>query len=225
VNEAPLHVAVRNDWDLGTIAALLDHHADPNARRADGRTPYALAVMFGRDLMLEMLAKRGARAEISAVDALIGACLRGDAAAVRETVRSSPDIVSALGRSEFNPAEVAARENRPTALTLLAEIGFDLTRPIQEGATPLHWAAWYGRAEATRVLLRAGANKNAHDQRFDAPPIGWCAHGSLHCRAPGADYAGVTEALIAAEVDVGRGIEASDEVMAVLRKHRLPKLP
>lgn len=222
-NETPLHVAIRNDWDLATIQLLLDHGADPNARRADGRTPYAMAVMFGRDRIADILANRGARTEISDLDAVLGACMRGDVDTVRTAVRAAPELVAALASTSCNPAEIGAREGRAAALAILAEIGFDVRRPIHEGATPLHWAAWHGRAEATRVLLRAGAKLDLHDNRFDAAPLGWCAHGSLFCRAPDGDYAAVAEALIMAGAAVSPGIEGSDEVMAVLRKHGFRK--
>jgi ankyrin repeat protein len=219
VNEAPLHVAIRNDWELGTITLLLNHGADPDTRRADGRTPYALAVRFGRERTAELLASRGAATDILPIDALLGACLRGDAEAVRAMIRRAPDLATALAASDSNPAEVAAREGRADALTLLAGIGFDVIQPIHEGATPLHWAAWYGRSEAVRALIRLGAKLDVRDNRFDAPPLGWCAHGSLFSRAPGGDYAAVAEALIAAGAEVSPGIEGSAEVMAVLRRH------
>jgi len=222
-NETALHVAIRNDWEIGTIGLLLDHGADPNASRSDGRTPYALAIIYGRESMAEILAQRGAWTDISTVDGFLGACLRGDTETVRTSVRANPELTTTLRSAEVNPAEVAAREGRAKALALMAEVGFDLTKPIQEAATPLHWAAWYGRADAVRVLLGAGSKLDLHDARFDAPPLGWCAHGSLHCCAPGGDYAAVAGALIAAGAAVAPGIEGSDEVMAVLRKSGLGK--
>ena len=54
-----LHHAVMRGRS-GTIGALLiDHGADVGAR-FDGRTPYALAALWGNQSMMEMLQARGA---------------------------------------------------------------------------------------------------------------------------------------------------------------------
>ena len=49
-------------------------------------------------------------------------------------------------------------------IRVLIDAGADLAATDIEGATPLHTAANNGRVGATRVLLRAGANKEAKDE-------------------------------------------------------------
>ncbi len=219
VNEAPLHVAIRSNWDVATLTLLLDHGADVNAQRTDGRTPYALALMLGRDDVVTLLRERGARAEASTLEVFLGACLRADGETARTMLRREPALPRSLQPHDRFLVEVAARENRADALALMSEVGIDVTSPLHEGATPLHWAAWHGRADATRTLLRAGADKDACDERFKAPPIGWCAHGSQNAGNHAANYAGVAEALISAGAFVPPNTEGNPEVMAVLRKH------
>jgi ankyrin repeat protein len=42
-----------------------------------------------------------------------------------------------------------------------------------EGATALHYAAFYGYSDAARALIAAGADINARDGKFKATPAGW----------------------------------------------------
>jgi hypothetical protein len=42
-----------------------------------------------------------------------------------------------------------------------------------EGATPLHLAAEQGHRDVVKLLLEAGADINARDDRFGATPTGW----------------------------------------------------
>jgi hypothetical protein len=64
--------------------------------------------------------------------------------------------------------------------------------------TPLHRAAMGGHTEAVRVLLAHGANVNALDGMFAAPPLVWAVEGRSHSRDPRADFVAVARLLIAA---------------------------
>ena len=46
------------------------------------------------------------------------------------------------------------------------------------GEEPLHTAAYHGNAEAVRLLLRAGADVDGRDARFDATPLAFATVGS-----------------------------------------------
>jgi len=66
----------------------------------------------------------------------------------------------------------------------LKSIGVELLRSIpedrnardEEGATPLHQAAWEGDLELVRQLLAAGADPTITDLRFGSTPLGWAEH-------------------------------------------------
>jgi hypothetical protein len=45
-----------------------------------------------------------------------------------------------------------------------------------EGATPLHHAAWAGNLELIARLLAAGADPTITDLRFGATPLGWAEY-------------------------------------------------
>lgn len=52
----------------------------------------------------------------------------------------------------------------------------DLNARDEEGATPLHHAAWEGDLTLIRRLLDAGADPSVTDSRFESTPLGWAEH-------------------------------------------------
>lgn len=79
---------------------------------------------------------------------------------------------------------------------LLAEDGSLVNARGRDGSTPLHMAAWKGKAEVVRLLLEAGADVNAHNNNthWGTTPL----HAAAH-----ANRKGIVELLIAggAEID------------------------
>ena len=55
-----------------------------------------------------------------------------------------------------------------------------------------------GHVDAVRVLLKHGADVNALDGMFSAPPLVWAVEGRSSAQHPGADHVGVARLLIAA---------------------------
>jgi ankyrin repeat protein len=53
-----------------------------------------------------------------------------------------------------------------------------------QGATPLHDAAWAGDLELIQRLLDAGADPTITDTRFGSTPLGWAEHA---CQTEAAD--------------------------------------
>ncbi|HWA61305.1 MAG TPA: ankyrin repeat domain-containing protein [Caulobacteraceae bacterium] len=75
----------------------------------------------------------------------------------------------------------AVRQDRLEAIGWLIAHGADPNRPCGLGGptwlTPLHAAAaWEGRPEAARLLLRLGADSGLSDPAFKATPAGWADH-------------------------------------------------
>ena len=91
------------------------------------------------------------------------------------------------------------------------------------GERPLHSAAYAGNAEVVRLLLRAGADVDARDARFDATPLCYAAVGS----GAQADKTGNWIETVRLLVDAGASREGvwiagkppSEEVMDALRSY------
>jgi ankyrin repeat protein len=87
----------------------------------------------------------------------------------------------------------AARSAQLEMMTWLLEQGADINaRP--QGGTALHWAAFLGRAEATRLLLERGADVTILDEANGGTALNW-AHvfGFGHVTGP---YVEVAELLL-----------------------------
>jgi hypothetical protein len=57
------------------------------------------------------------------------------------------------------------------------------------------------------------------DSEFDATPLGWCFHGSVHCGRADADHASVARMLLRAGAESGQGFpDAPAHMLAVLRE-------
>lgn len=224
--EVPLHLAINNDWDLELVAKLLDCGADPNARRADGLSALVFAVSAGRDDVARLLRERGASDDTRPEHRFLGACVGVRRDEAQRLLADHPEWRQLLAPAIAPHLLRLAKEDNAPAIALIAELGFGIDAKAEGGERALHWAAWHGRAAAARVLVAAGASLEERDGRYHAPPLGWCAHGSLNCRAIGGDYVGVAEALLAAGANPGgtgsspaKDDVAAPEVVAVIRRH------
>jgi ankyrin repeat protein len=219
-NETALHLLVRQGWPAALAADFISHGADVNRPRLDGRTPLTLAVRGGRTELAAMLLKHGAPKLATPADRLVGACLRADDAMARALATDHPELVPPRDPEDQMAVHQAAREGRTEALALMHELGFDLKVVGDQGETALHLAAWHGRLASLQSLLRAGAVVNAVESLYRATPLGWCAHGSLHCRNPTGDYGACAAALLASGASVPEGLHGSPEVEAAVRARR-----
>jgi ankyrin repeat protein len=227
--ETPLHAVARSGHLPLAAEALLAHGADPNRPRADGRTPFALAVRRGREAMIDLLrAHGGDPAAVSPIDELSGAILRGDGDAGRRLL----DAVPPAERPPLLASLVgdAIRDGSLEALRVLHGLGADLIAGRHEGASALHWAAWHGRPALVDQLVAWGAAINERDDQFGSSPIAWAAHGSRYCHRADADYAAIVDRLAAAGAVLDAAINRSGEepvafatrpVAARLRAHGL----
>jgi len=206
--ETPLHVAARA-WDVPMMEALVSHGGDIARRRADGRTPYAVAELNGNRAVADWLLAHGASPELSAIDRLVAACSRGDREAAEALLAGNPALRNEITDDHYIAFHQAAERGDVRALETMLASGFDPNRPDSGiGKTALHSAAMEGWPDAVRVLLAHGASVHVRDREFSGQPLIWAAEGSRQGRE-GRDFAAVGKLLL----DAGSPVEwkAGDE--------------
>ena len=200
--ETPLHVAARA-WDVPVVESMVAHGADIARRRADGRTPYAVAELNGNRAVADWLLAHGASPELLDVDRLVAACSLGDRATAEALLATNPGLQSEITDDHYNAFHQAAERNDVRALEAMLKAGFDPNRPDGSiGKTALHSAAMEGWPDAVRVLLAHGASVHIRDREFDGQPLIWAAEGSRQGRE-GRDFAAVGKLLL----DAGSPVE------------------
>jgi ankyrin repeat protein len=181
--ETALHWAVRRRRSPQTIATLLDHGAAIDARRDDGRTAYALAVVSAQPEVTALLGSRGADATLSHLDRFLSRGTRpGHIDHTLETTRLLPDLASV---------------HATTAVHGLLAAGIPVNSRGEHGATALHWACWKGYADLVELLLARGASLDIKDTSFHADPAGWLGRDrENNCDPEGSDYDAVAKLLM-----------------------------
>src|SRR5262249_6827023 len=219
--ETPLHV-VAATWDPALAEALVDRGADAARRRADGRTPYAVAEMNGNRAVAEWLLARGASGDLSAADRLVAACSRGDSAAAKAMLDRRQDLRNEIGPEHYGAFYRAAERNDTKALDAMLACGFDPNRPDESiGKTALHVAAMEGWPDAARLLLAHGASVGVRDREFKAQPLVWAAEGAQRPQ-PGRDHAAVGRLLLDAgsPVEWQQTEEPSERILEIVGEWR-----
>jgi ankyrin repeat protein len=201
--ETPMHVAAGR-WDLYVVELLAQHGADLRRRRADGRTPYAVAELNGNRAAADWLRAHGAADELTPVDHLVAACGRGDRSAAEATLAAHPALREELTDTHYAALHRAAEQGDSAMLALLLDCGFDPNRGDDSiGKTALHTAAMAGRPDAVRLLLARGASTHVRDREFNGQALVWAAEGARSHGDRAKDYAEVGRLLI----DAGSMVE------------------
>jgi ankyrin repeat protein len=195
--EAALHVAARR-WDIPMAETLVNHGADIQLRRADGRTAHAIAVLQGNEPVATWLLAYGAMDESSSLDRFVSACARGDGARAGELLASNPGLRNELRAEHHLLMHGPAETGNAGVLKTMLTCGFDPNVKDKDGVTALHRAAMAGRVEAVRVLLEHRASVHNLDGMFSATPLVWATEGWNHGSRDGADHVAVARLLIAA---------------------------
>ena len=99
-------------------------------------------------------------------------------------------IASPTAAQDMRLLDAARRQDAVAVRTLLAQ-RVDVNGPQGDGATPLHWAAYWGDLDTVGLLVRSGADANATND-LGVTPLGLaCGNGE----------AGIVEALLNAGAD------------------------
>ena len=217
--ETALHWAVWRDRSPAVVRILLDRGAAIDARRVDGRTAYAMAVLFGRRALADLLRAAGADTTLSAVDRYVEARVAAASDAAKDSVLPGAPPLSA---SDAHLLPDLANANHAAGVLALLAAGAGIHEKGEHGATALHFACWNGQDTLVAALLARGADTTIEDRTFHATPPGWLVHGAQYCPEPRGDYAAALRALLAAgaavtaEAPTGRA-----EVDAILRERGL----
>ena len=222
--EAPLHVAARR-WDVAMAERLTEHGADVSRRRADGATPHALAELSGNPQIAAWLLAHGAVDELSPLERFIAACARADRPAAEAILSAHAGLQSQLRPEHQLMLHRPAENGNAAVLETMLTCGFDTEAKDKDNVTPLHRAAMGGHVDAVRVLLAHGADVNALDGMFSAPPLVWAVEGRRNAKRGAGDHVGVARLLVASGSPLewtapegAPGIESTQEGLAALRR-------
>jgi ankyrin repeat protein len=182
-------------------------------------SPQQVAAQFEQHAVLDVMQVFG-----SPRQRFLAACAAARADEARALLRERPTLVSELSPEDQRTLPDAGWAGNADAVDLMLELGFDPHTPGQDTGTVLHCAAWQGEEAVVRTALRHPGVRtliNHREATHHGTPLGWCCHGSLHCRNAAGDYPAVATELLAAGAEIGpETAEASPEVRAVIEAHQ-----
>src|SRR6185295_11148476 len=168
----PLMVAAEIG-SLDAMKALIDHHADVNARNASGSTALMWSVTDPRKVRL--LLDNGADVNVPARSgrtALIVASFANPSAEVVRMLLAKGANVAVMDQRKVTPLNAATFGNDTATVRLLLDASADInTADTFIGLTPLINASGNRNLEAVKLLLAKGANVNAVSKTQDLPKI------------------------------------------------------
>jgi len=156
-------------------------------------TPLDVAAQFEHDDTLTLMLEFA-----TPLQRLLSCCRIGDEVQAHAIVREHPDIIASMPRDAHRTIAEAAWAGNTRAVQLMLELGFDPGVPGHDSGTALHCAAWEGSIDTVEVLLRNACGRAlvaARDAHYNATPLGWCCHGSVHGNRSH-DHAGVAQLLL-----------------------------
>ncbi|MBZ5633863.1 MAG: ankyrin repeat domain-containing protein [Acidobacteriia bacterium] len=176
-----------------------------------------VAKKFGHSHVLNLLMERCPDDE-----KLLNACWLHDEALVKSLVAAHPNLAADLPAEGRRQLAHAARNNDPIAASLMLTAGLPVESFGQHHATPLHWAAWHGRAELVRQILAHGGPIENSDNDYKVTPLNWAIHGSQSgwYREAG-DYPATVKVLLDAGARMPDKLGGTEAVQEVLRRHGL----
>lgn len=184
-----------------------------------GMTPYAVAAAFGSRAAMAALTEH-----TSAKQQFLAACTTGQAETARRLLQEDRSLPQSLTATEQAALPHAAWNGNAAAVVLMLDVGFDALATGPDGGTALHCAAWRGLADLVEQVITHPRVESVRDRLIamkdtshGSTPLGWCCHGSAHCRNPDGDYPRIARTLLAAGAKVGPNLkDATPEVRATL---------
>jgi ankyrin repeat protein len=183
---------------LPILTALLGAGADPSAAGDEGLSALRMAVRAGHSDTAAGLRAAGAADDGTAIDRFIGACLSADRAAADRILATHPDLPGRLASPDQAVIVDAAGTRSAGTIALMLDLGFSPHARGGSGEEPLHSAAYHGNADVVRLLLQAGADVDARDDRFDATPLAFATVGSGEQAGKPGDWTATVRLLIEA---------------------------
>jgi ankyrin repeat protein len=157
------------DTVLSGEPGLLDFKA-PN-----GSSAMLLAAYYGHPEVAEVFKRHGAKPDVFEASAL------GDLEAVRTLVGRDRGLVNAFAADGFYPLGLAAFFGHRAIVEFLLKNGADVNLSARNAqkVTALHGAVARRDVEIVKMLLEAGADPNARQERGFAPLHDAAANGSV----------------------------------------------
>jgi len=178
------------------------------------KTPHGLAHESGQAEVLRYLMERSPDSLKFSL-----ALELGDNALFDRLIAAAPDMPKSLAPAERRRLPDAAQNRNIETVRRMLEAGWPVDARGQHGGTALHWAAFQGHVEMTRLILGFNPPLEVVDFDFGGEPLGWAIHGSQgDGLRDGSDFGGTVAALLKAGATPPPTISGSPEVRAVLRE-------
>lgn len=177
------------------------------------QTPHLVARQFGHEEVFELLMEHSPP-ELK----LAQACELGDEQLVIALQAKRSNLIQTWPDRDRCKVAHAAQHNNANSVRLMLQAGWPADARGQHGATPLHWAAFHGNVEMTKIILQHGPPLECVDSDFCGTPLGWAIYGSEHGwhRRTG-DYPATAEALLRAGARLPLKPGGTETVKAVLQ--------